>query len=83
MSYYCNNTNDMLSWWLIGWNIELEHKRFCGGTSKKCTGRVRYLQPLISRDSNGPLYTGTPDRYAVVGMYREWRDRDNGSILTF
>ena len=83
MSYYSSTSNDMLDWWLIGWSIQLEHHRYCGGTSKNCTGRVRYLQPLISRDSGGPLYTGNPDRYAVCGKFREWRDRDNGAIMTF
>ena len=80
MSYYCNNTNDMLSWYHIGWMIEMEHKRFCGGKSKNCTGRIRYLQPLVSRD-NGALYAGNVERWAVCGRGRTWSDRNNGAIL--
>lgn len=84
MSYYCSTFNEMLNWYLIGWAINFGHKRFCGGggKNKHCTGRIRYLQPLISKENGGPLYTGTPDRYAVCGRGRNWTYRNNGAILT-
>ena len=80
MSYYVNNSNDQLSWYHVGWVIQMEHHRYCGGKTKHCTGRVRYLQPLVSRDDGG-LYAGNVERWMVCGRGRDWRDRNNGAIL--
>ena len=37
-------------WLLYGWIVEMRHKKTCGGNSKQknCTGRMRYLRPIIS-----------------------------------
>ena len=81
MSYYSSTSNDMLNWHHIGWAIGQGHKRFCGGKTKYCTSRIRYLQPLISKENGGPLYTGNVERWAVCGTGRRWTDRYNGAIL--
>lgn len=37
-------------WLLYGWIVRFEHKKTCGGGTKQknCTGRIRYLKPIIS-----------------------------------
>ncbi len=37
-------------WRLYGWIVEFRHKKTCGGgsKSKNCTGRVRYMRPIVS-----------------------------------
>ena len=39
-------------WMLYGWIIRMEHKKTCGGGTKQknCTGRMRYLRPIITPD---------------------------------
>ena len=41
-------------WLLYGWIIEYQHKKTCGGNTKQknCSGRTRYLRPLISSSGN-------------------------------
>ena len=41
-------------WLLYGWIIEHQHQKTCGGgtQNKNCTGRTRYLRPLVSNNGN-------------------------------
>ena len=52
----------------IGWIIQMRHEKTCGGNTKQknCTGRIRYLTPLVSSDSNGGLYFGSPNKHQVI-----------------
>jgi hypothetical protein len=46
----------------------MRHEKTCGGNTKQknCTGRIRYLTPLVSSDSNGGLYFGSPNKHQVI-----------------
>ena len=41
-------------WALYGWIIEFRHQKTCGGSNKQknCTGRVRYMRPLVSKSGS-------------------------------
>jgi len=61
---YSLNQNDSLTvvnnrWLLYGWIIEYYHFKECGGNTvqKNCSGRTRYLRPLISATGYGGLQT--------------------------
>lgn len=58
----------------IGWIINLTHEKTCGGGNKQknCTGRVRYLTPLVSSAGDGGLFTGVPTRHQVIYPYTTW-----------
>ena len=67
---YSLSTNDQSTvinnkWLLYGWIIEYTHKKTCGGSTKlkNCSGRTRYLRPLVS--SNGNLESSY-DRSLIV-----------------
>lgn len=57
LAYSLNQTDSMKvvngNWRLYGWIVEYKHKKICGGNgkTKNCTGRIRYLRPIVS--SNG------------------------------
>ena len=56
-------------WLFMGWNINMTHVKTCGGGSKQknCTGRVRYLTPLVSSsDDAGVEDEGAPLRWQVL-----------------
>ncbi len=74
MAYYVNS-NDQLNMHLMGWIVQFTHHKHCGGGNKKknCTGRVRYLTPLVS--IGGGLYTGDPDKWQFVHPVRSWGNR--------
>ena len=61
LSYRLDNYDAMTvinnKWLLYGWIIEYTHKKTCGGglVQKNCSGRTRYMRPLISY--NGTLAT--------------------------
>ena len=79
MSYFCN-TNDMLGMYHLGWILAFTHYRDCGSKTKNCTGRVRYLQPLVSE--NGSLYTNTPVRDQMIMQNRSWSQRNTFKLYT-
>lgn len=72
MCYYCNS-NEMLNMYHLGWVIAFTHKKYAGGNNvqKYCTGRVRYLQPLVS-GANGALYWGATEKNHIVAASRRW-----------
>tara|TARA_Y100000768_G_scaffold32973_1_gene21638 strand:+ start:5126 stop:6001 length:876 start_codon:yes stop_codon:yes gene_type:complete len=60
----------------IGWSIQYLHHKFTGGDtkSKYCTGRVRYLQPLVG-DKNFPASSPNPPRFQIqASRYTTWMD---------
>ena len=73
MSYYVG-TNDMLNMYHMGWIVQYHHEKTCGGggVQKNCTGRVRYLQPLVS--DHGGLYTSNPPNHQIIMRRRKWSD---------
>lgn len=81
MSYFVNS-NDQLSMSLIGWIIQFAHHKHCGGGSKQknCTGRVRYLTPLVS--TGGGLYTGNPEKWQIIHPVRSWSQRNTHALIT-
>lgn len=42
------------AWMFYGWLIRFEHKKTCGGGQKQknCTGRIRYMRPIVSTSSS-------------------------------
>ena len=61
---YSLNQNDSLTvvnnkWLLYGWLIEYRHKKTCGGNTKQknCSGRTRYMRPIISATGYDGLKT--------------------------
>ena len=81
MSYYSKSTATR-SLFHMGWIISFNHKRTCGGTGKQknMTGRVRYLQPLISH--GGSLSTSAATKQVLMEKPRAWSDRDTHILLT-
>lgn len=62
----------------IGWCIQYLHHKYTGGDSKSkyCTGRVRYLQPLV-----GDASTTVRKRHIVQSsQYITWRDAQENSL---
>lgn len=61
-------------WMHVGWVINMSHHKDCGGNSKQknCTGRIRYLTPLVSSNSDGGLYTGSPSKHQIVYPRSTW-----------
>ena len=67
MSYYTSYKDTILNndFALMGWVVGMTHQKVCGNKTKNCTGRIRYLAPLVSSYDNGGLYAGPPDIYQV------------------
>lgn len=71
LSYSLSQTDSMKvvngGWLLYGWVIEMYHKKTCGGgtKTKKCTGRVRYMRPLISGSGSNGLYPNSSKKVLV------------------
>ena len=62
----------------IGWCIQYLHHKYTGGDSKSkyCTGRVRYLQPLV-----GDASMTVRKRHIVQSsQYMTWRDAQKNSL---
>ena len=80
MCYYAQ-TNDMLGMHHLGWVVQFHHQKTCGGgqESKNCTGRIRYLQPLIS--SHGGLYYNKATEHQIIMKRRNWTDRDKYQLF--
>ena len=63
LSYSLNQSDSLTvvnnKWLLYGWIIEYRHKKTCGGSSKQknCSGRTRYLRPIISPTGYNGLKT--------------------------
>lgn len=55
-------------WLFMGWTINMTHVKTCGGNSKQknCTGRVRYLTPLVSSSGDAGLEEQDPLRWHVL-----------------
>ena len=74
---YSLNQNDSLrvvnnKWLLYGWIIEYTHKKTCGGGQKQknCSGRTRYLRPLISATG----YNGLKSSYDHSMLVFHWEN---------
>lgn len=72
---YCLNQSDSLTvvnnkWLLYGWIIEYRHKKTCGGGQKQknCSGRTRYLRPIISPTG----YNGLKTSYDHNMLINHW-----------
>lgn len=52
-----SDSEKVRSWKFYGWIIEMRHKKTCGGNNKakNCTGRVRYMRPIISHGGTNDL----------------------------
>jgi hypothetical protein len=81
MSYY-SKTTATRSLFHMGWIISFNHKKTCGGNGeqKNMTGRVRYLQPLISH--GGSLSTSAATKQVLMEKPRMWSDRNTHTLLT-
>jgi hypothetical protein len=81
MSYYVHS-NDQLNMSLMGWIVQFSHHKYCGGGTKQknCTGRVRYLTPLVS--IGGGLYTSAPDKWQIIHPVRSWSQRNTHALIT-
>lgn len=61
LSYTLNQTDAKRvidgTWRLYGWIVEYTHKKTCGGGTKQknCSGRVRYMRPLVSPTGSNNL----------------------------
>lgn len=68
MAYYSKQMNTILdnNYLHIGWIFNFSHERTCGGggKNKNCTGRIRYLTPIVS--SNGTLTTSNATKHLVI-----------------
>ena len=68
----------------IGWIFNFSHEKSCGGSNKNknCTGRIRYLSPIVSSD--GTLSFGTATRHLVVPAIQAYSavSGNNFKILT-
>ncbi len=53
-------------WYLYGWIFEFRHQKTCGGGSKQknCTGRLRYMRPLVSK--SGSLGSGYSEHQIIL-----------------
>jgi len=76
MAYFVNDRTSVISggWRHLGWIINFTHYKNCGGNQqqKNCTGRVRYLTPLVSNTSDGGLFTGPTALHTVVPARNSW-----------
>lgn len=81
MSYYTKSTAPR-GLFHMGWIISFNHKKTCGGNNaqKNMTGRVRYLQPLISHGGSGSTAAAT--KHALMEKPRAWSDRNTHTLLT-
>ena len=71
LSYALSQTDSMKvvngGWLFYGWIVRMHHKKTCGGgtVTKNCTGRVRYMRPLISDSGSNGLSTSTSEKILV------------------
>jgi len=79
---YVVSTNSTLNLYHMGWIVSFYHKKYQGGNSvsKNCTGRVRYLQPIIS--STGSVDTAAVDEQQLILKRRAWSDRNKFQLYT-
>lgn len=74
LSYALNQSDSMKvvnnEWLLYGWIIEYQHKKTCGGSTKQknCSGRTRYLRPIISPTG----YNGLKTSYDHNMLINHW-----------
>ena len=82
MSYYTSYKDTILinDFTLMGWVVGMTHQKVCGSKTKNCTGRVRYLVPLVSSYGNGTLVTGQPDIYQVWPVEMPWATHKNSPV---
>jgi len=81
MCYYCNS-NEMLDMYHLGWVVAFTHHKVCGGGTKNkyCTGKVRYLQPLVS--SGGGLYFDNENKHQIIAKQRRWDEKNTYPFFT-
>ena len=79
---YVVDTNSTLNLYHMGWIISFYHKKYQGGNKvyKNCTGRVRYLQPIIS--STGAVYSNKATEQQLIMKRRSWTDRNKFQLYT-
>ena len=72
LSYALSQTDSMKvvngNWRLYGWIVEMYHKKTGGGGTKykNCTGRIRYMRPLISSTGSNGLSTSSASENILV-----------------
>jgi hypothetical protein len=79
---YIVNSSSTLNLYHMGWIVSFHHYKFQGGNNKtkNCTGRVRYLQPLIT--DSGSLSTTKSDNNQILMKKRKWSDRNEFQLYT-
>lgn len=73
-------------WRLYGWIVEYTHKKTCGGGSKQknCSGRIRYMRPLVSptgSNSLGSSYTRSQLIYTIETTLSTAKSSSTAKIL--
>ena len=87
MSYYSKSMRTIIenNYLHIGWIFNFSHERHCGGrnVNKNCTGRIRYLSPIVSSD--GTLSFTAAAKHQVVPAIQAYSDvaGNNYKIRTF
>ena len=78
---YVVNSNASLGLYHMGWIVSFHHKKFQGGAtkSKNCTGRIRYLQPIISSTGG---FQNVASEHQLLMRKRKWEDRDQDEFFT-
>ena len=72
LSYALSQTDSMKvvngNWRFYGWVVEMYHKKTGGGGNKykNCTGRIRYMRPLISSNGSNGLSTSSASEHILV-----------------
>ena len=85
MCYTSNSRTTIISneYKLFGWILGFTHyKSNKSNVTKNCTGRVRYLAPLVSSNTDGTLVTGGIAKLQIVPGMRRWDARDSYPFLT-
>ena len=80
MCYYSNSRTTIINnnYKLFGWILGFTHyKSNKSNVTKNCTGRVRYLTPLVSSSADGGLFTGDIAKLQIVPGMRRWDARDS------
>ena len=85
MCYTSNSRSTILNndYKLFGWILGFTHyKSNKSNVTKNCTGRVRYLTPLVSSNTDGTLVTGGIAKLQIVPGMRRWDERGKYPFLT-
>lgn len=78
---YVVDSNASLGLYHMGWIVSFHHKKVAGGAtkSKNCTGRIRYLQPIISSTGG---FQNVATEHQLLMRKRKWADRNKDEFFT-